>query len=599
MLKTNQLKTNQLKQIIKGDKKLMRNLFLQKKKALLSALIAIVMVAVSVMVATNVISPAIANAATEPTISKKTRNILVGKKYNLNINNKIKKSTYKWTSSDEKIATVDNRGIVTAKSKGKVDITCKITTPDKTVYKERCKVTVRQPADYFVIKNKVSALNLGQVYDLNRALSPVSSNDKTTWTTSDDSIAKPDSMGLFTALKEGKVTITGTTMSGESDSVTINVVDKEGIVTNQEELDALVGSGAQLITIKTDEDVRFLINKITNKDQTLVVDAPNATVENRSEFKAIEIINIKANTWYEKTVGNYIKILGKDIGVDIASNASVTIEVNEDDVKLRINNNGKIEELIVNKKATIEMTGNTEEEAPVVVNVPNIKIITSVPLNLLSKAGFELEVLPGGENTIVRAESKDFVPVIRGNTSIKVIVDDKEDTVDGIPIPTTTPSYGGGGGYNPGPDTDPTPTPEAGVYKLEKNLDQLASVNVNYVPLGIEYKVSTEILNVLVDFLNDVDNTVSKWKATTDTPKTYGGIEVKVSGTAGETSKKVEFLNSLLAGRSYDVTVNSDVNSVKLVGSSRDFTVTKLDDRSIQISPAPLASELEFTFTYK
>ena len=78
MLKTNQLKTNQLKQIIKGDKKIMRNLFLQKKKALLSALIAIVMVAVSVMVATNVISPAIANAATEPTISKKTRNILVG-----------------------------------------------------------------------------------------------------------------------------------------------------------------------------------------------------------------------------------------------------------------------------------------------------------------------------------------------------------------------------------------------------------------------------------------------------------------------------------------------------------------------------------------
>lgn len=579
----------------------MRNLFLQKKKALLSALIAIVMVAVSVMVATNVISPAIANAATEPTISKKTRNILVGKKYNLNINNKIKKSTYKWTSSDEKIATVDNRGIVTAKSKGKVDIKCKITTPDKTVYKERCKVTVRQPADYFAIKNKVSALNLGQVYDLNRALSPVSSNDKTTWTTSDDSIAKPDSMGLFTALKEGKVTITGTTMSGESDSVTINVVDKEGIVTNQEELDALVGSGAQLITIKTDEDVRFLINKITNKDQTLVVDAPNATVENRSEFKAIEIINIKANTWYEKTVGNYIKILGKDIGVDIASNASVTIEVNEDDVKLRINNNGKIEELIVNKKATIEMTGNTEEEAPVVVNVPNIKIITSVPLNLLSKARFELEVLPGGENTIVRAESKDFVPVIRGNTSIKVIVDDKEDTVDGIPIPTTTPSYGGGGGYNPGdsdPDPTPTPTPEAGVYKLEKNLDQLASVKVKYVPLEFKYTVSTEILNVLVDFLNDADNTVSKWKATTDITKTYGGIEVRVSGTAEETTKKVEFLN-ILAGRSYDVTVDSNAKSVTLQGSSRAFTVTKLDESSIKISPAPSAADLKFTFTYK
>ena len=195
-------------------------------------------------------------------------------------------------------------------------------------------------------------MNRGQEYDLNRVLGPKSSNDKTTWTTSDASIAKPDSLGKFTALKEGKVTITGTTMSGKSDSVTIMVVDKEGTVTNQKELDDLVGSGVEFITIKTDEELEFNIRAGKNLKQTLVVDAPNADVKNYGVFKTIEIKQIKGDTWYERAVGNLLKILDKDIGIEIASFASASIEVNEDKVVLRIKNNGIIEEIVINRKQT-------------------------------------------------------------------------------------------------------------------------------------------------------------------------------------------------------------------------------------------------------
>ena len=55
-----------------------------------------------------------------------------------------------------------------------------------------------------------------------------------------------------------------------------------------------------------------------------------------------------------------VKILDKDIGIEIASFASASIEVNEDKVVLRIKNNGIIEEIVINKEADIELTGNSD-----------------------------------------------------------------------------------------------------------------------------------------------------------------------------------------------------------------------------------------------
>ncbi|TAH67236.1 MAG: hypothetical protein EWM47_09295 [Anaerolineaceae bacterium] len=563
-------------------------------KALLSMLLIAAMLVLTVMIAVNNPAASIAEAATKPTISKKTRNILIGKKYNLNINNKIAKSTYKWTSSDNKIATVDNKGIVTAKSKGVVDITCTITTPDKTIHKVTSKVTVREPALYFAIKNEVSALNLGQEYDLNRRLAPSSSNDKTTWTTSDASIANPDSLGRFTALKEGTVTITGTTMSGKSDSVTIKVIDKEGIVTNQEELDALVGSGAELITIKTDDEVEFDIKGGKYLGQTLKVDAPNADIKNSGVFKVIEIIDVKADTWYERAIGNLLKILDKDIGIVIASYASVSIEVNEENAVLRIENNGKIEEIVINKESELDITGDSKEDVPVVVNVPNIRIKTSVPLNLVSNARFELEVLPGGENTTITAANKDVVPTIIGNVNIKVVINDEEETVPGIPTPPT-----GDGGYIPGPRPTPIPDPKPGEYRLNKDLNQVASVKVEFVPFGLNYTVEADMLNTLIGFLNDTQATVNQWKATTDTTKTYGSVQVQVTGSADSLTKQLDFLTGDIMGRSFDVTVDPSDNSVTIVGASLTFKVKKLSERSILITPALSEDVLKFTFTYK
>jgi hypothetical protein len=119
---------------------------------------------------------------------------------------------------------VNKAGLVKGLKKGTATVTCKIVASGKT-YTLKAKVSVLTPATKIVINNKVSTMKVGDTLDLNRTLTPKTSNDKTTWTSSDKSIANPDKYGKFTALKSGKVTITGTTLSGKKDSVTITVTD--------------------------------------------------------------------------------------------------------------------------------------------------------------------------------------------------------------------------------------------------------------------------------------------------------------------------------------------------------------------------------------
>ena len=65
---------------------------------------------------------------------------------------------------------------------------------------------------------------------------------------------------------------------------------------------------------------------------------------------------------------------------------------------------------------------------------------------ILSVTKFDLEVLPGGEGTTIKAANKDVVPTIKSNVDIKVDIDGEEETVAGTPVPTQAPSGGGGGG---------------------------------------------------------------------------------------------------------------------------------------------------------
>ncbi len=560
-------------------------------------LVAIMLVA---SVATHTMNAA---AASKPAISKESQTILVGKKYNLDIKNKIKGATYAWKSSNKKVATVDNRGIVKGIKNGTATITCEIKS-GKTTYVVTSKVTIRIPAKEFAISNKVTALNVGQKYDLNRTLTPSNSNDLTTWTSSNTKIAKPDAKGKFTALREGTVTITGTTLSKATDSVTIKVVDRQGTVTNLDELNALLGSGANLITLKTDKEIKLTIPEGDYSNQSLVIDAPKGEITNKGNFKSIEIKQIKGDTFIEEAKGNTINITATSGRVVIDKDATANIKVSTLNADVVIENNGTVEELVVDATAKVTINGTSKQVIPVVITAKDATITANTPIELTVETKITLVLNEGAKGTVIHVASKDLIPTVTGTGSVKVIIgtgaDAKEETVNAAP-----PVVGGGGGGFPGGGTpvDPTPVKETlvgvkqgtdTIYKLTKGkLSDIDSVVVNYFELPIP--VPTALVNKLVSYLNDEATTVQRWKDIEHKVETVTGQEAVVTGTKGSSTKTVEFVkDGLLKGRTYTVTVAG--NSVTIKTAANEYVLTKVGDDTLKISNAP--SNLSFVITY-
>ena len=107
--------------------------------------------------------------------------------------------TVTWKSSNTKVATVDSKGVVTAKKAGSAVITatagkCKVT----------CKVTVKNPS--ITVKAGASTIYVGKQTKIAVTKYGVSGTAK--FTTSNKSIATVNSKGVVTAKKAGTVKIT-------------------------------------------------------------------------------------------------------------------------------------------------------------------------------------------------------------------------------------------------------------------------------------------------------------------------------------------------------------------------------------------------------
>lgn len=114
-----------------------------------------------------------------------------------------------WSSTNNKIATVDATGKVTAVEPGIVTIIA--TNPD-TGLTGFCVVTITQPVTGLTLNSDYQELWVGSKYAIIPYVQPIDAiNKNVTYESSDESIATVDEKGIVTAVKGGKCTIIVTT----------------------------------------------------------------------------------------------------------------------------------------------------------------------------------------------------------------------------------------------------------------------------------------------------------------------------------------------------------------------------------------------------
>ena len=122
-------------------------------------------------------------------------------------------STVVWTSGNEKVATVDQNGLVTAVGAGTTTITATAGGKSAT-----CTVTVTaKPVPIKGIALSDAAVSVGRTIQLEPVFTPADTTQRDViWTSSDRTIATVDANGRVRGVSEGKVTITVTSTADPS-----------------------------------------------------------------------------------------------------------------------------------------------------------------------------------------------------------------------------------------------------------------------------------------------------------------------------------------------------------------------------------------------
>lgn len=132
------------------------------------------------------------------------------------------KTTYRWKSSNSKIATVSQKGKVVAKKKGRATIT--VTSANGK--KASCRITVKKAPKKISFRQKSLTLKKGKKATLKVKLPVGTASRKLTFTSSKKSVASVSVKGKVTAKKTGTAKITVKTYNRKKASITVRVKKK-------------------------------------------------------------------------------------------------------------------------------------------------------------------------------------------------------------------------------------------------------------------------------------------------------------------------------------------------------------------------------------
>ena len=234
------------------------------------------------------VSCSLFNSVKELKLNKSTFDLEVGQSEQLNLSVEPANASLPeiiWSSDNEKIAQVDNTGLVKALSVGKCVITAKTKNEKLSVIST---VTVKPKSVKELKLDKPSVnLEIGNSEKLNLGIAPAdAAAPEIQWISSDEKIATVDNNGVIKAVSIGTTTVTAKVKNGvlsATSNVTVKIKSVKGIKLNKTALTLVVG---------TNEKLQFILDPTDSGNKNVTFSSSNAkiaTVASNGTVKAISV----------------------------------------------------------------------------------------------------------------------------------------------------------------------------------------------------------------------------------------------------------------------------------------------------------------------
>lgn len=173
---------------------------------------------------------AYANTGT-PKLNVKSKAIVKGKDYALKVYNLSETQTVTFTSADQKIASVSEKGVVTALTIGTTVVTVTVEDSEGTEPVElQCKITVGPPALFIMLSRQEAEMVVGQRALMYWMIAPLNTAELPKFSSSNPEVASVSAGGIVTAKSVGTAYIFAQIDNGQFGACCITVTEEGEVV---------------------------------------------------------------------------------------------------------------------------------------------------------------------------------------------------------------------------------------------------------------------------------------------------------------------------------------------------------------------------------
>ncbi len=225
-------------------------------------------------------------------------------------------------SSDSDIATVDEKGVITAVKGGTCEI---VVTTEEGSFTQKCVIAVKEYVDTITLSDTSRYLNYGASYTITTTVGPESATNKALiWSSSNESILTVNQYGVITGVGYGTAIVTATAAdgSGVSASCIVQVVKPvTNIKLSESKITLYVGDVFHLVATVEPADASVKKLNWTSSDTSV------AKVYDDGDVEAVGVGRCKV--YATSTDGNNVVAECTIIVKQIVSASSVTINSHE------------------------------------------------------------------------------------------------------------------------------------------------------------------------------------------------------------------------------------------------------------------------------